>query len=85
MLIDIILLLVIGFFAVLAARSIIADHRNGIPSCGYACGHACSGSCSLAKTGRLPNGKRLTRKEMRKIRKVIKLVEETNKNGTGKS
>lgn len=85
MLVDIILLLLVGFFMVLAARSVIADHRRGIPSCGYACGQACSGSCSLAKTGRLPNGKKISRREMRKIRKVIKLVEETTKNGTGKS
>lgn len=67
---DIVVLLVLAFFLVLAAWTVIRDRKNGVPTCGYACGdEVCRGRCGHVNTEHMS---KQTKKEIRQAIKDLK-------------
>lgn len=72
---NIILLVIVAFFVILAGRKVWADHKNGVNACGYACGGECNGSCSMVTSGTLPNGKKLSDAQVKEVRAAAARME----------
>ncbi len=67
---DVVVLLVLAFFLVLAAWAVIRDRKNGVPTCGYACGDGvCRGRCGHVNTEHMS---RQTRREVKQAIKDLK-------------
>ncbi|MGN0241191.1 MAG: hypothetical protein ACI4CS_05845 [Candidatus Weimeria sp.] len=71
---DLIVILVLAFFAVLAAVAIFRDMKSGNPTCGYVCGdEVCRGRCGHVSTEKMSRATRKdvkeTVKELRKMQK----------------
>lgn len=70
---DVVVLLVLAFFLVLAAWAVIRDRKNGVPTCGYACGDGgCRGRCGHVNTGHMS---RETRREVKRTIKELKAMQ----------
>lgn len=69
---DIVILAVIAFLCVLSIRHIWIDHKNGVPSCGYACGGACTGSCRALETGRRADGTKISKREVKMFQESVR-------------
>lgn len=75
---DIVVLLVLAFFLVLAARAVIRDRKNGA-TCGYACGDGvCRGRCGHVNTEHMS---KQTKKEIKQAIKDLKAKQKANAKG----
>lgn len=74
---DVIVLIVLAFLMVLAARAIIHDQKSGKPTCGYVCGdEVCRGRCGHVSTEHMS---RATRKDVKEtVRELKKLQKKQN-------
>ena len=76
---DIVVLLVLAFFLVLAARAVIRDRKNGVPTCGYVCGDGvCRGRCGHVNTEHMS---KQTKKEIKQAIKDLKAKQKANAKG----
>lgn len=70
---DVVVILVLAFFLVLAAWAVIRDRKNGVPTCGYACGDGvCRGRCGHVNTEHMS---RQTRREVKQTIKELKAMQ----------
>ncbi len=75
---DIVVLLVLAFFLVLAARAVIRDRKNGA-TCGCACGdEVCRGRCGHVNTEHMS---KQTKKEIKQAIKDLKAKQKANAKG----
>ena len=76
---DIVVLLVLAFFLVLAAWAVIRDRKNGVPTCGYVCGdEVCRGRCGHVNTKHMS---KQTKKEIKQAIKDLKARQKANAKG----
>lgn len=76
---DIVVLLVLAFFLVLAAWALIRDRKNGVPTCGYVCGdEVCRGRCGHVNTEHMS---KQTKKEIKQAIKDLKARQKANAKG----
>ena len=70
---DVVVILVLAFFLVLAAWAVIRDRKNGVPTCGYACAdEVCRGRCGHVNTEHMS---RKTRREVNQTIKELKAMQ----------
>ena len=70
---NVIVLVVLAFLMVLAARAIIRNQKSGKPTCGYVCGdEVCRGRCGHVSTEHMS---RATRKDVRDAVKNLKKMQ----------
>lgn len=76
---DIVVLLVLAFFLVLAVWAVIRDRKNGVPTCGCVCGdEVCRGRCGHVNTEHMS---KQTKKEIKQAIKDLKAKQKANAKG----